>query len=104
MATAGRLREVYENGMALSMGATNVATLYVEGASGAKIAWAIFEVAAGFAGAPPTGPKDLVVEGTAQGIGVFETKVEETRNYELRQTFGEGYQVRSDGPQITQVT
>lgn len=96
--------QVYGTGMTIATGATSVATLYASGASSTQIGVALFETAAGLAGAPPTDAKGVVQEGIKAGIGAFKTEVEQTREANRKQIFGADYEKQPAGAQELRVT
>jgi uncharacterized protein YegL len=99
-----RTKEVYGKGMTIASGATTVATLYASGASGARIAIALYETAAGLAGAPPTDAQGVVQAGIAAGISAFQTEIEVTRTENRREIFGDDYTNDPAGPQEMRAT
>jgi uncharacterized protein YegL len=99
-----KTKEVYGTGMTIASGATTVATLYATGASGARIGIALFETAAGLAGAPPTDAQGVVQAGIKAGISAFQTEIAVTRTQNRREIFGENYTNDPAGPQQMRVT
>lgn len=99
-----RTQEVYGTGMTIALGATSVQTLVATGASSTEIGIALFETAAGLAGAPPTDAQGIANAGIKAGIGAFETEVEQTRDSIRRRIFGDDYENQPAGAQEIRVT
>lgn len=99
-----KTKEVYGKGMTIASGATTVATLYAAGASGTRIAIALYETAAGLAGAPPTDAQGIIQAGIKSGISAFQTQISITRTENRREIFGENYTNDPAGPQEVRAT
>ncbi len=98
-----RTKQVYGYGMGIAGGATSVVSLRAAGASGTRIAIAVFRTGVGFAGIP-TSPEGLVNRGISEGISAFETYVGITRTANREEIFGEDYRNQPAGPVEVQVT